>query len=120
MNNIYGPELTVKLEETHRIIIKFLDYNVTYDQQGLITSYNNKNDENHNHNNQKITRFPEAKSPHNKDIFIGTMIGIMKRCIIINNRKILSQNQKYQKHILVVFIYNMNEKSECAGVGILG
>lgn len=74
LNKIYGPELTVELEGYSNKEINFLEYKLT---NKLETYHHNKNY--NKESNQQIIRYPSAIAEYPKHIFLGTLIGTIKR-----------------------------------------
>ena len=79
LNNLYGPELSVKKEKTATHVMNFLEYNVLLKEKELILTHENKNFSNEGKFSRKIVRYPESYANHPPHIFTGIITGAIKR-----------------------------------------
>jgi len=74
INHIYGPDLSIELEDYSHTNTKFLEYVIT---NKLETYHLNKNFG--IQENKRIIRYPHAEAEYPKHILLGTVIGALKR-----------------------------------------
>ena len=102
LNKIYGPELQVELEQISYISINFLEYVI---MNNLETYHLNKN--NTTNQNKTIIRYPPRNAEYPRHIFIGTIIGTIKRAI---NRSFTLQNKIYSCTQTIIEFIRLNYK----------
>ncbi len=75
LQEMYGPQLQVILEEFSYDHIQFLEYYIANSECGLKFWDRNKNVDWIYKHNKKVVRFPEHDAEHHNQIYMGIMIG---------------------------------------------
>lgn len=79
LSEIYRPDLTIELEETTHNQIHFLEYQIAFTTMGFNTTHYSRNQITTLGTDHQIIRYPHPHAAYSKSIFIGTIIGMIKR-----------------------------------------
>lgn len=93
MNELFGPELTVKLEKTSHKKLCFLESRITMEKGKIVLEHYNKNIKKSRKLEKRIVRYPNAMTNHFPHIFSGIIIDALKKLGIVHQTQ---KNKLYQ------------------------